>query len=118
MTFRGSVSETFSWKLLTIVRFCFAVDLTATLIEVDSGPDAFTDKGFILNSGFKSKEHRTSDSCSFLRVNIFETVEFRGTAWKWNSSASIAKLGGFLGYKIMPIYQISMPSLAPSPHSV
>ena len=48
----------------------------------DSGPDALTveDKVLILNSGFKSKEHRTSDSCSFVRVNIFETVEFKGTA--------------------------------------
>ena len=43
----------------------------------DSGPDTLTveDKVLILNSGFKSKEHRTSDSCSFVRVNIFETVE-------------------------------------------
>ena len=48
----------------------------------DSGPDTLTveDKVLILNSGFKSKEHRTSDSCSFVRVNIFETVEFKGTA--------------------------------------
>lgn len=48
----------------------------------DSGPDTFKeeDKGSILNSGFRSKEHRTSDSCSFARVNIFDTVEFRGTA--------------------------------------
>ena len=48
----------------------------------DSGPDTLTveDKVLILNSGFKSKEHRTSDSCSFARVNILDTVEFRGTA--------------------------------------
>ena len=31
---RSSWNKTFSWKLLTIVRFCFAVDFTATLLEV------------------------------------------------------------------------------------